>query len=94
MTIYIHTWKNNQWLNSNKKLVAHKYLLKKLENLLNHLDVKFEHVPGHQEIYGHEKVDELAKKGAGTLKKNLNHSRRKFFIKPKIIFVNGKTIKY
>lgn len=69
VTIYMHKWKENNWVNCRNLPVAHKELFEKLSNLLNCLDVKFEHVPGHRGINGNEQGDKLPKLGAGVCKR-------------------------
>ena len=62
-------WKKNGWKTSNQEPVKNKIELEVLDKELSgakaqKIAVKFQHVRGHQGIYGNEKADELARQGA------------------------------
>ncbi|XP_022169524.1 ribonuclease H1-like [Myzus persicae] len=64
---WIHKWKRNGWRNCRGKLVANKDMLEQLDNRINAMDsVIFTYVRAHNNIYGNEQADKLARKGADT----------------------------
>lgn len=64
MTIHLHKWKNNGWLNAKAKPVVNQTLLKQLDDLTSQIKVEYEYTPGHKGVYGNERADELAKIGS------------------------------
>lgn len=64
VTDWIHRWKKNGWKTAQKTDVINKEDLVKLDKLNRELDVKWEYVPGHKNVYGNEKADKLAREGA------------------------------
>ena len=64
LTKWVPNWKKNNWMKSDGKPVVHKKeFLEILENFKT-VKVHFEHVLGHQGIYGNEKADQLAVAGS------------------------------
>eukprot|EP00057_Strongylocentrotus_purpuratus_P020089 XP_011674563.1 PREDICTED: ribonuclease H1 [Strongylocentrotus purpuratus] len=64
VTDWIHRWKKNGWKTAQKTDVINKEDLVKLDKLNRELDVKWEYVPGHKNVYGNERADKLAREGA------------------------------
>ncbi|VDN54142.1 unnamed protein product [Dracunculus medinensis] len=62
MNNWIKSWRLNGWKTANGQDVKNKDLIVELDKWLKR--VRFEHVAGHAGIYGNEKADELARKGA------------------------------
>ena len=60
ITKWITNWKNKGWKTSNKKPVKNKDLWKKLDDLRNNHNIKWEWVRGHTGNPGNEKADQLA----------------------------------
>ena len=60
ITKWIANWKNKGWKTSNKKPVKNKDLWKKLDDLRNNHNIKWEWVRGHTGNPGNEKADQLA----------------------------------
>ena len=60
ITKWIANWKNKGWKTSNKKPVKNKDLWKKLDDLRNNHNIKWEWVRGHTGNLGNEKADQLA----------------------------------
>ena len=60
ITKWIANWKNKGWKTSNKKPVKNKDLWKKLDDLSNNHDIKWEWVRGHTGNPGNERADQLA----------------------------------
>ena len=60
ITKWIANWKNKGWKTSNKKPVKNKDLWKKLDDLSNNYNIKWEWVRGHTGNPGNEKADQLA----------------------------------
>uniref|UniRef100_A0A2H8TKI1 ribonuclease H n=1 Tax=Melanaphis sacchari TaxID=742174 RepID=A0A2H8TKI1_9HEMI len=65
MTKWINKWKLNGWKNCNGRTVANKEMLLKLDSLINDMDVvEFTYIRGHNEDYGNEQADMLARQAA------------------------------
>ncbi|XP_063968630.1 ribonuclease H1-like [Lytechinus pictus] len=64
VTNWIHRWKQNGWKTAQKTDVINKEDLIKLDHLNTKLDIKWEYVPGHRNVYGNEEADKLAREGA------------------------------
>ena len=60
ITKWIANWKNKGWKTSNKKPVKNKDLWKKLDDLSNNHNIKWEWVRGHTGNPGNERADQLA----------------------------------
>ena len=60
ITKWIANWKKKGWKTSNKKPVKNKDLWKKLDDLRNNHNIKWEWVRGHTGNPGNEKADQLA----------------------------------
>ncbi|XP_056640096.1 ribonuclease H1 isoform X1 [Diorhabda sublineata] len=69
MTKWIKNWKKNNWKTASGGDVKNKEDLKILDTVIkSFLDVKWQHVAGHQGIKGNEAADELARQGAARYK--------------------------
>lgn len=74
LTVWINTWKQNKWMNSQKKPVENQDLIKKIDKYLQRYQgkiniqwIKADHGKGkyvHSHNIGNEKADALANKGA------------------------------
>ncbi|KAM3719517.1 Ribonuclease [Dirofilaria immitis] len=64
MNLWIHRWRKNGWKTSNGIAVKNQDLIIQLDSLVKNINVRFEHVFGHMGIFGNEKADQLARKGA------------------------------
>ena len=60
ITKWIANWKKKGWKTSNKKPVKNKDLWKKLDDLSNNHNIKWEWVRGHTGNPGNERADQLA----------------------------------
>ena len=60
ITKWIANWKTKGWKTSNKKPVKNKDLWKKLDDLSNNHNIKWEWVRGHTGNPGNERADQLA----------------------------------
>ena len=60
ITKWIANWKNKDWKTSNKKPVKNKDLWKRLDDLSNNHNIKWEWVRGHTGNPGNERADQLA----------------------------------
>ena len=60
ITKWITNWKNKGWKTSSKKPVKNKDLWKKLDDLSNNHNIKWEWVRGHTGNPGNERADQLA----------------------------------
>lgn len=60
MTSWIHKWKKNNWKLVNGGDVKNKEDFVKLDELCEKLNVKWEYVSGHSNIFGNEQADALA----------------------------------
>ena len=60
ITKWIANWKNKGWKTSNKKPVKNKDLWKRLDDLSNNHNIKWEWVRGHTGNPGNERADQLA----------------------------------
>ena len=70
LTIWINTWKKNNWKSSTGKAVANQDIIRKLDKLINKHkgNIEFQHVRSHTgkqdfESINNDKVDILAKLG-------------------------------
>ena len=64
LTKWAPSWKNNGWRKSDGKAVVHKEeFIEILENMKS-VEVRFDHVFGHQGVHGNEMADRLAVAGA------------------------------
>ncbi|XP_018416004.1 PREDICTED: ribonuclease H1-like [Nanorana parkeri] len=64
ITKWIHTWKKNGWKLSTGADVKNREDFEKLHSLVNGIDVKWIHIPGHAGFGGNEEADRLAREGA------------------------------
>ncbi|KAL3994307.1 RNase H family protein [Acanthocheilonema viteae] len=64
MNSWIHRWQKNDWKTLNGTAVKNQDLITQLSDLLENINVRFEHVAGHSGIFGNEKADEFARAGA------------------------------
>ncbi|XP_040283484.1 ribonuclease H1 isoform X1 [Bufo bufo] len=64
ITKWIHSWKGNNWKMSTGKEVINREDFEKLDRLVQGLDVKWMHIPGHAGFGGNEEADRLAREGA------------------------------
>ena len=60
--LWIHKWKNNGWINANKKLVKNKDLWIVLDEQTSKHSIKWNWVKGHANNEFNEKADYLARK--------------------------------
>lgn len=63
ITAWIHNWKRNGWRTADKKPVKNAELWQRLEQSLEHHDVKWHWVKGHAGHPENERADELAREG-------------------------------
>ena len=73
VTKWLPGWKKNGWKTKSNEDVKNKVELQVLDKLLDNksspgFKLKWQHVRGHQGIYGNEKADELARRGAEKYK--------------------------
>ncbi|CAI9603236.1 unnamed protein product [Staurois parvus] len=64
ITKWIHTWRNNGWKLKSGKDVINRTDFEKLYKLMDGIDVKWIHIPGHAGFGGNEAADKLAREGA------------------------------
>nr|XP_022317374.1 ribonuclease H1-like [Crassostrea virginica] len=64
MTSWIHNWKRNGWVLSDKTEVKNKEDWKAIDSEMQGIEVKFKHVYGHRGVEGNEAADRLANEGA------------------------------
>lgn len=64
VTDWIDRWKDNGWKTANGTDVSNKSDITKLDRLCDQVDVEWVYVPGHKNIPGNERADELARQGA------------------------------
>ncbi|XP_039265000.1 ribonuclease H1-like [Styela clava] len=64
ITKWVPGWLKKKWIKSDGKPVVHKPEFMTMLTNLKNVDVKWEHVRGHQGIYGNEMADRLAVRGA------------------------------
>ena len=69
LTQYINTWKRNGYLTAEKEPIKNKELIINISNLLDQLNVKFEHVRSHEGEYYNEMADKLADQGVNDTTK-------------------------
>ena len=62
-TQYIHVWKKNGYMTVKKEPVLNKDLIIQISELLDHMNVTFEHIESHVGEYYNEMADQLADKG-------------------------------
>ena len=61
---WIHNWKRNNWLTSNKKAVKNQDLWQRLDQAINRHTINWQWVKGHAGHLENERVDQLARQGA------------------------------
>lgn len=61
MTLWIHTWKKNQWRTANKTPVKNQDLWQELDALTQHHSVQWFWIKGHNGHPGNERADFLAR---------------------------------
>ena len=71
ITVWIKSWKKNNWINKQKKVIKNIDLWKKIDFLNNFHQVKWNWVKAHNGNYGNEKADMLANKAINLKKNNL-----------------------
>lgn len=78
VTVWIKTWKQNNWMNAKKKPVENQDYIKKIDKLLSHFGdkVSFKHVRAHtggKDFLSvcNDAVDGLAKQGAMRMMKKI-----------------------
>ncbi|XP_057599191.1 ribonuclease H1 isoform X2 [Hippopotamus amphibius kiboko] len=64
ITNWVRGWKKNGWKTSTGKEVINKEDFVELERLVQGMDIKWMHVPGHSGFIGNEEADRLAREGA------------------------------
>ncbi|XP_051832011.1 ribonuclease H1 isoform X1 [Antechinus flavipes] len=64
ITSWVKDWKKNGWKTSTGKDVINKEDFVKLDTLIQGIDIKWIHVPGHSGFAGNEEADRLAREGA------------------------------
>lgn len=64
ITNWVQGWKNNGWRTSTGKEVINKEDFMGLEKLVQGMDIRWMHVPGHSGFVGNEEADRLAREGA------------------------------
>lgn len=64
ITKWIFTWKKNGWKLSSGSNVKNREDFEKLHKLVQGIDVKWMHIPGHAGFGGNEEADRLAREGA------------------------------
>lgn len=67
ITKWIHNWKKNYWMSSNKKQIKNIDLWKQLDDLVERFDISWEWVKGHSDDKNNNEVDELARLEAQKL---------------------------
>ena len=71
ITLWINSWKKNNWNNKQKKLVKNVDLWKELDFFNNHHNIKWYWVKAHDGNFGNEKADMLANKAIDLKISNL-----------------------
>ena len=71
ITVWIKSWKQNNWKSKQKKSVKNVDLWKKLDFLNNYHNIKWNWVKAHDGNLGNEKADMLANKAIYLKKSNL-----------------------
>ncbi|MGR3808028.1 ribonuclease HI [Pasteurella testudinis DSM 23072] len=61
---WIHNWKRNNWLTSNKKPVKNQDLWRRLDQAIQRHQIDWHWVKGHAGHAENERVDQLARQGA------------------------------
>ena len=61
---WIHNWKRNNWLTSNKKAVKNQDLWQRLDQAINRHTINWQWVKGHAGHLENKRVDQLARQGA------------------------------
>ncbi|XP_051162452.1 uncharacterized protein LOC127282324 [Leptopilina boulardi] len=64
ITEWVLKWLTNNWKTNDNRPVKNQRAYEKLMSALKHMDVIWEHVPGHEGIDGNENADRLAREGA------------------------------
>uniref|UniRef100_A0A915DIK3 ribonuclease H n=1 Tax=Ditylenchus dipsaci TaxID=166011 RepID=A0A915DIK3_9BILA len=68
MNTWIHEWKKNDWKRKRNKPLKNLDLMQELDALREQIKVNFQHVSGHNGVYGNEKAHKLAALGLPNLK--------------------------
>ena len=71
ITLWINSWKKNNWNNKQKKLVKNVDLWKELDFFNNYHNIKWYWVKAHDGNFGNEKADMLANKAIDLKISNL-----------------------
>ncbi|XP_024408207.2 ribonuclease H1 isoform X2 [Desmodus rotundus] len=64
ITNWLQGWKENGWRTSTGKEVINREDFLELDRLVQGMDIRWMHVPGHSGLVGNEEADRLAKEGA------------------------------
>ena len=64
---WIHKWKRNGWLTSDRKPVRNADLWRELDALVATHDIRWHWVRGHADTPGNHRADELANRGVAAL---------------------------
>ncbi|XP_037007714.2 ribonuclease H1 isoform X1 [Artibeus jamaicensis] len=64
ITHWLQGWKENGWRTSAGKEVINREDFVELDRLVQDMDIRWMHVPGHSGLVGNEEADRLAKEGA------------------------------
>ena len=67
ITKWIHNWKKNYWMSSNKKEIKNIDLWKQLNDLVERFNISWEWVKGHSDDKNNNEVDKLARLEAQKL---------------------------
>ncbi|XP_054422665.1 ribonuclease H1 [Pteronotus mesoamericanus] len=64
ITSWLQGWKDNGWRTSAGKEVVNREDFEELDRLVQGMDIRWMHVPGHSGLTGNEEADRLAREGA------------------------------
>ncbi|KAF6105963.1 hypothetical protein HJG60_016412 [Phyllostomus discolor] len=64
ITSWLPGWKENGWRTSAGKEVINREDFVELDRLVQGMDIRWVHVPGHSGLVGNEEADRLAREGA------------------------------
>ncbi|CAG0919550.1 unnamed protein product [Notodromas monacha] len=64
LTQWLPTWKRNNWRTAAGTPVENKKEIRAIDEVRDHMDVRFEWTPGHSGDSGNSAADSLAKRGA------------------------------
>jgi ribonuclease HI len=67
ITKWIHNWKKNNWMSSNKKKIKNIDLWEELDDLVKRFNISWEWVKGHSDDKNNNEADELARLEAQNL---------------------------